>query len=178
MHRLSVGELYHPGKTKWPETAQYNYRGGAHELLILMASPKPEEVESVRSGRADFGLLLKPPVMLLLYKFAPRVPWSDAPFSVHLVPEVERQLPPDPVGEERATVQTILVDANTGIVQALRLLSLTPAFTAGLHRAIRAQAQIPWVARSFDSTLQQLYTASSKELAEQADLRCRGGESV
>lgn len=176
MHKLSVGELYSPGKTRWPETAQYNYRSGAHELLILAANPTPEEIESVRAGRADFAVLASPPVLLLLYKFAPRIPWSDAPFSVHLVPEAERQLPPDPVGEERAGIQVILVDAATGVVRAIRLLSLSTQVTAGLHRAIRAQALIPWEPQAFDAALQRLYRDQSKELAERADLRCRGGD--
>lgn len=176
MHKLSVGELYAAGKTRWPETAQYNYRGGMHELVVFASTPTPEEIESVRAGRADFALLVKAPVLLMLYKFAPRIPWSDAPFSVHLVPDGERSLPPDPVGEERANIQAILVDAATGVVKAIRLLSLSPDFTAALHRAIRAQSQIPWVPQVFDATLQQLYRDQSKELAERADKRCRGGD--
>ncbi|MBI5549321.1 MAG: hypothetical protein HY901_36005 [Deltaproteobacteria bacterium] len=177
MHAYKVGDLYHPDHRLWPEFVQYSYRGGQHELVLFLRQPSPQEVQAARTGRADFALVVEPPVLLLCYRFSCGGPWSDAPFSWHLVPASERATPPDPTGEERATLQVVLVDAATGLVQALRLLSFAPPFTAALHRAIRAQALIPWEPRAFDATLSKLYsTGAPDQLAERSEVRCRGGE--
>lgn len=52
MHAYEVGQLYHPSLRSWPETPQYNYRSGEHELVLFLASPSLREVEDVREGEA------------------------------------------------------------------------------------------------------------------------------
>jgi len=90
------------------------------------------------------------------YPFGEAVPWSDAPYSGHLVARHEpaQATPPAALGESeeaRDLPQVVLVDAGTGIIRALRSLSFSPAYSAALRRASRAQAARPWVgAREYD----------------------------
>lgn len=156
-HRYAVGEPYIPGRTRWPELAEYNYRQGTHELRLFLRRLSTDDVQAVRTGSAAFALVEERPVVLLLYRFGRRVPWSDAPFSLHLVPEEQRSLPPPLSGEQRATLQVVLVDADTGLIRALRLLSFTPAFSRALHGAIMRQAESSFDPAVFDATLASLY---------------------
>lgn len=175
MSTYQVGSLYHPDRTHWPEVAQYNYRGGEHELTIFLERPRTKELEAARVGAADFALIASPPVLLLCYRFGDGLPWSDAPYSWHLVPDAERTLPPEPELAERALLHVVVVDAATGIIRVLRALTLAPEFSRALHRAIRAQSRIPWSSHAFDRELSLLQRSTSAELAGRADVRCRGG---
>ena len=175
---LSLGQQYIPGRSQYPEAVQYNWRGGQHELLMWLASPSRAEISDIRQGQAEFALVVEPPLIVLLYRFGRAIPWSDAPYSWHLVPEAEQTLPDttDAI-EPHALLQVILVDASTGLVQGLRAVSFSPAFTAALHSAIAEQAGQPWDAGAYNAALASLYGRypSSTELLGQARSRTRGG---
>ena len=89
-HVISVGQLYHPGRTRWPEAGQYQLRGGTHELVMFWPNLSVRDIAAVRRGQCEFAVLVQQPVIWLLYRFDGACDWSDAPFSVHLVPEAER----------------------------------------------------------------------------------------
>jgi hypothetical protein len=186
MHVLSVGKPYNPARTRWPECSQYNYRGGQHELLLMFPGPTLSEVEAVRKGQAEFGLYVEPPVILVCYRFGAGkagVPWSDATYDWHKLhasrPD-EATVPPDPAAaspELRAILSVVLVDANDGNVNALRQVSVSPEFTAALHRAIRAQADAPAAAGRFEAVHQDIYRRhpTAEALAAACPVRTIGG---
>lgn len=178
LHRYRVGEPYVPGRRNWPEHVEYNFRGGEHELRLFLADLTAREIQDVRRGEAEFALVVEQPVIAFCYRFGRAIPWSDAPYSWHRVPEDQRTLPePLPSGEGRALLHVILVEARSGIVQVLREVSLSPAFTAALHLAIREQAVRPWDAAEFDRVLTGLYRQypTSAALVARAVARTRGG---
>lgn len=113
MHALHVGKLFRPGRTFWPPGVTYSYRAGYHDLLLFFSSPRKEEVEAVRKGRAVFALYVEGLVIFLLYRFAPAISWGDAPYSWHLLPPAEQQRPEEVPGGQ-ALLHTTLVDADTG----------------------------------------------------------------
>lgn len=178
-HKYTVGKPYNPHIKHWPvECAHYTLRRGHHELLMFLARPTDREVESVRQGPAEFALYVEPPVLMLVYRFEPGLPWSDAPCSIHLVPPDERELPAAIETEEtRALLRVLLIDAGTGILLAIRAVSLSPTFTSALHAAIRAQAVAEWDHLAYDAKLAAIRCrAEPAELARVAAVRCRGGE--
>jgi hypothetical protein len=177
MHIYEVGKLYHPGRTSWPETATYSFRGGQHELLLFYERPTEREIEDVRKGQADFALYVKDPVIALCWRFSVG-DWSDAPYSWHLVPEAERILPQDLKGEtERILLHVILVGAHDGRIKTMRAVTFTPGFSHALHVAIREQANSPWEQAAYDLALTNLYgSLSSTDLVSLATARCRGGD--
>lgn len=180
-HALQVGQPYHPQRTRWPEGAHYAYRAGHHELLLFLDSPTAREIAAVRTGAPQCALYTDDAagLLVLLYQFGASVPWSDAPFSWHLLPAAERVVPPlSGAGEEsRALLQAVLVDAATGTVQAIRAVTLTPAFTAQLHAAIRRQAARPWDRAAYDRALDALYQRypTTRALLAATTARSRGG---
>lgn len=179
MTTLSVGSLYHPARTRWPEGSQYTCRAGEHELLLLWPSPRAAEVRGVRSGAVEIAVLVEPPVIALCYRIADACDWSDAPYSIHLVPEPEREPPHQDAlaAESRALLRVVLVDAMTGIVRAIRAVTLSPEVTRGLHEAIARQLVAPWDPSAYDAALASLYARHphSRSMAAAASLRCRGG---
>jgi hypothetical protein len=177
MHFLEVGKLYNPNRTSWPETNQYNYRAGQHELTIFYNRPTPEEVEAFSRGEAEFALHYEGKIIFFLYKFG-GLAWADANYSWHLVGENERRVPPPArSAEERALLNVLLVDASTGVLKAMRALTLSPRFTRALEHAIREQAAAAFSPRAHDASLAILYGkyATTNSLLKAASVRSKGG---
>lgn len=155
---IEVGQPFSPGRVTWPETTQYNYHQGGHELTFFLRRPTRREIDAIRQGRASFGVVATGDLVVLLYEFAPAIRWSDAPYSWHLVPEDQRQLPPETGPGDHALLTVYVVSADTGLVLAIRALGLGAELTAVLHQAIRVQAGRPWPGSvRYEGQIQALY---------------------
>lgn len=178
MHKYEIGALYNPARTAWPESPQYNFRGGQHELTLSYRNPTEEEIASVQSGQARFAFAIEQGVIFFLYRFEPAVQWGDAPFSIHLVPKAERVIPEAlPSAESRALLQIFLVDAATGILRAMRTVSLSHDFTRKLHKAITEQSTQPFSSTAHDAAIAATYARfKTKALLGRAIEQTRGGE--
>lgn len=177
MYSYEVGQLYHPDRTTWGETPQYNYRGGGHELVLFYGSPTSREIRDVRRGLAQFAFAVEEGVIFFLYRFGEQ-PWSDAPYSIHLVPEAERTVPPpEATSETRALLNVHLVDADTGLIRANRTLSLSPEFTRGLNASIREQAARPFGVSAHERAIRRVYARypTTRELLDACGHRTVGG---
>ncbi len=176
MHNYEVGKPYSATRKVWPEAVDYNYRGGEHELRLFWTQPSVGEVYEVSKSRADFAMLVDEGVIFMLYKFG-TMQWSDAPFTIHLVPEEERVIP-GPKHGQHALLQVVLVDAATGIIKTLRAVTFSPEFTTALEGAIREQAKRPWDQAAHDMAIQRAYAKypQSKDMARAATTRTAGGD--
>lgn len=156
MHTIEVGKLYIPGKTSYREAGEYNYRAGTHQLVLFYRDPLDEEVRDIQNGEATFAFAYEQPdILVFLYKFA-GMGWSDAPYSIHFVPEAERTLPPVLTGEQRVLLNIVLVDAATGIVRAIRMISLSTLMSRKLHEFIAQQAAAQFDVEAYDVALAKL----------------------
>lgn len=180
MPLYEVGKPYSATRSSWPDGVDYNYRAGEHELRIFMRNPTSAEILDVRKGKARFALYSTHDVIFLCYKFGSQ-PWSDGTYSIHLVPEDERTVPPvrEANGIDRALLNVILVDGATGLIVGLRAVSFSPAFTRALEKEIREQAARPFPGLdAYDLAITQFYTAyDSKAIATGlARVSCIGGQ--
>jgi hypothetical protein len=179
VYALTVGKPYIEGKTGWPEAVEYNYRGGAHELRLFYPDLRPAEVADVQEGPARFAFAVAGDVIFFCWKFGGQ-PWSDSTYSIHLVPEDERQAPPDwQAAEARAALTVILVEAKSGLVAALRYVSFSPDFTRRLHAAIRKQYGQPWPGDDdYLAQAKRIYAQyqSDRIASALALARCKGGD--
>lgn len=129
----------------------------------------------IRKGDAEFALYTAGPVVWLLHRFG-RGNWADSPFAWHLVPEDRRARPWEAQELERATITVLLVEAASGILQAIRMLTFSPHFTRQLHAAIERQAEAPWDPAEFDRVLDATYARlSTAEMVRGAVAKTRGG---
>ncbi len=179
MHIVAIGKPLFEGREELPEAIEYNYQAGDHTLLLSMKNLHREEIEAVREAEAEFGLYCENGIVFLLYRFGETLPWSDSAFSWWNVAEEDRRLPaPCENPAERILLKIILVEAATGIVKAIRVTTLSPAFTEKLHDAIREQAKCePFSRDEFIGRSLQIYKKfTPAEFAANAVVKTKGGE--
>ncbi len=178
MYRYSVGDHYFHGVDRVEPATNYNFRGGEHELLLICENLRDTEVADVRSGDTRFGFLVFENVIFFLYRFGSSMHWSDCPFSIWRVPEVERVSPEVAYAPEtRALLNIILVRAENNTIEALRAVSLSPAVTRQLHAAILQQLRQPLGDAAYKIAIASAYqrwpqTAAMVPFAQ----TCGGGE--
>jgi len=178
---LEVGKPYPPGRDSLPEAVQYNFRSLLHELLLRLKNPSRGEIESVRTGEAEFALFVHRSAIFLLYRFGDAVDWSDAPYSWHLVPPEQRELPqPTATSETRTLLQIILVDAGTNVVRATRAVTLSLEFRRILADAITKQASEPWTEKTYAADVADAYVRwpTTGDMVAAAIARTKGGASL
>ena len=174
MHALEVGKPYIPGKANFAEGGEYNYRSGTHELRLFLRDATDEEISAVESGEAEFAFAYEQPdILMFLFRFGRVLTWSDAPYTPHLVPEAQRTEPPALAADERALLTIILIDAHSGIVKAIRVVSLSSQMSAKLHAHIQRQFAALWNEAAYDAGLKSVQARfTSPALARRAVARC------
>lgn len=181
MHRLEVGKPY-PGKpVPCPEGGWFGWSRGGLELFLSFRQLRAQETLGIRQGECEFALVTlpeTPEAVWLLYRF-PGVPWSDAPYTPHLLPAGER---PDLElfrnSLERLFLQVVLVESARATVQAIRLVSLSPEFSRELLAAYLAAEAAPWDGLGdYQQKIARVYAhyQDSSDLLAMARCRCAGG---
>jgi hypothetical protein len=166
-----VGERWSADHDQYDEGVRYVYRYGAHELTLFWNAPTVGEVQGLRDADVEVGLFTHGSVAFLLYKIKNVCEWSDAAFNVHLVPEGERELPQEATGD-RARLKITLVNAEDGIVQARRLVSLDKVMTQALKHAMLEQAATPFNRVLYDAAVADVHSryADSDALVKVAEV--------
>lgn len=167
-----------------PDASLYSYEVGGHQLLVLADRPNATERAAFRAGAlGDVAVLVDGPAVVLCWRLGGGAsgwvwPWSDAPYTWHLVPADRRTLPPaddEHSPATRALLQVVLVDTSDATVRGLRTATLSPEVTAALHRGILGQASAPWDPRVYDAHVARLAREESATLAARAQVRCALG---
>lgn len=161
MHVYEVGKPYVTGRTSWPEHAEYNWRSGVHELQLFFSHPTTSEIADVRVAAADFEVYVQLPVVVFLYRFGDSIAWSDASYDSHRLPVSEWLAPPALQAGQSMVLQVILVEADGGLIKAIRLTSLQPTMITRLHAAILVQHSSAYTDSQYSQALKQLYSRYS-----------------
>jgi hypothetical protein len=175
---LAVGKPYMPGHRTFPEGSDYNYRSGAHELRLFLAHPTPKGVAAVESGPVEFGLMVESEGLFLVVRFG-RALSFDCSYQWHRVDPAERVPPPsheETSPELRVLLTIILVDAQSGLVRALRAVTFAPEFTRAIHCAIADQITRPFDDAAHSRWADSMLRYSTDQLWARTTIRCRGGE--
>lgn len=157
MPLYEVGKIYHPGKTRWTDGTDFNYRAGALELRMFFSRLTGGDIRAIKSGACSFHLAVIDGVIFFLFQFGRACPLSDNSYSIHLVPEDERTIPPELHADEMALLTIILVSSEDGIIRALRQISLGHDFSKALYDAIREQAARPFSRSEHDAVIARVY---------------------
>ncbi len=169
-----VGKVYHPGKNRWQPGADFNYRSGMLELRLMFDKLTHSDIRAIRNGACTFALVVEGEIIFLLYEFGKACPWSDSPYTIHMVPENERTIPPELAPGEMALLTIILIGCEDGIIKAMRQISLGSYFSQKLYQAIQSQAQQPFNQAEYDSQLARTYRKypTTQALLRQAQASC------
>lgn len=177
-HICVVGQEFNKGVKTWPEGTIFDYTAGGCRLLLSYRNPTTRE-KAAFSGPARFALISKYGLIFLLFKFGD-MPWQDAPYSYWLVPE---QIRPDPQADlnkpgNRLFVSCFFIDAATGILEEMRAMTFSPAFTTQLLQCVKEQSQNPVTVEEQSiavARINQQYP-TPKAMIQEALVQCRGGD--
>lgn len=176
--QFEVGRRYPGEGFRFPmpvAAAQYNYDVAGHVLQLFWPGATGDEVRAVRSGVASFALAVEGPAIFLCHRFG-EMSWSDAPYSVHLVPpERRRATLADPSsGKPWNRMEVHLVDGRSGVLRALKVYGMSGRFAAAFEGALRAQLRDGWPGgEGYDRALAEVYGRypHSSDLARAAVVR-------
>lgn len=132
-----VGRPFSTARTVWEERSDFAVRKGLHMFVQTAKNLKPADIEGFQ-GKVHLGLLPCGPVFFFVFKIEGFCTWSDISYWQGFIPQDERALPNES-GGDMAVINMILVNADTGIVEALRSLTVSPRFTSKLHSLIAGQ---------------------------------------
>lgn len=178
MHRLERGKLYNPNRTTWPDGAlNWTLATTGVELLMTFSRPTSAEVNDVRQGPAQFGLLAGDHALMIAHRFGAQ-PWADAPWQLS-----RQEVGGYPAGltevgtGQHLLVQIVLVDADTGIIKALRGTTWPEPFVTALRAAIERQRAAGGRDRDGQQEIERWYArfATTPDLVANADLVIAGG---
>lgn len=175
MYEYAVGKPYNPSRTVWPETPFLRLTEQGTQLLLFYRSPTDQEISAIRVGKASFGWIGSEHTGVLGFRFQP-LPWSDVPYTPH------RKSPDDmpglPEGGDQQLVQVVLVDADTGIIRAVRTLTWPERFTKAVRASVQEMLDKPFSPSAADAALDALYARypdTNQLVRQRADVTCTGG---
>lgn len=136
MKSYKVGEVV---ASPSPDGVVFDVQDNGGILLIKMGKPTAEEVRAFKSG-LSFRFTVVEDIIFLLVRMG-RLQWMDAPYYKYLSQNLT-QLNTADDGEGLA-ITAMLIDADTGVLKALKLISLDTDTIRRLTAAIMMQPEIP-----------------------------------
>lgn len=135
----------------------FTMSGGNPTLIIQLPNLTAEEIQSVKSGEAQFKVIGLDGVIFWLVKLG-TMEWMDVPYSPHLdkgitIPEI-----PDGTG---LAIQIILVEATTRIVKVLRLVTAPTNVSRAFLKDVQAELQQPFNFNEYGLKVQKIYASYS-----------------
>lgn len=177
---LVVGQPFVPERRSWPaDTFEYRYFSGHHLLQICVASPSERDIEAFSKGRMSVALYYEQNVIFFLFRIEGFMDWSDQAISIRLVAEADQDLPPLPDGA-RIPLTLVLVEADTGNVAAMRMVTFSPRLSRLMHLWLRAQKDLPFRREDHMAAVQDVYRRfpDSKALVKAAAFIERAGSKL
>lgn len=157
MTSRQTGEIYSSKHTEYSEATQYCYHNGVHDLALFWARPTLKEINGFLSQPVELALYVEQSVLFLLYRITDTCEWSDVAFNIQQLRAEEQIVPADAPGT-RAKLQMTLVNADSGIILAKRMLNIGPAMTQALRHTLQEQMQSPCSRLQYESQVKQAYT--------------------
>ena len=129
-----VGALFSPDRTTWPQGTHLWMDDDGVRLAVFLTHPTASETTAIDTGKARFAWTEQGINGFLLFKYGD-MPCSDAPFNPQRL-ATPFALPPISRGAHRPVV-TFLVDAGTGHITAIRILTWPAYFLNHVIASVR-----------------------------------------
>ena len=165
-----VGSLYEPGYESWDAGCFFEMTGEKCTLGLFWLDVTDKDVENVAHGEGTFGLWYSNDGdVYFLFRFG-QDPWADSVFSVWQMPEEKRIRPAKSLGRHRVGLEVVLVDAETGIVRAVRQTLLSVSFSRKLCNSVARQYSDRYIASWSEEDFQERCRKVYQEYPEPADI--------
>jgi hypothetical protein len=154
---LCVGKPFAEERKEWPPgSIEYRYFNGNHLLQMCEAQLTPSKIRAFEEGPVRGALYAESDVIFFSFKIEGYCDWVDQGFSIHLVDAGDRNLVPLIEGTH-IPLNLVLVDAVTGVVRSMRMVTYGRRFSAVLHRHLAQQLAQPFDAAHHRSVIDRVY---------------------
>ena len=153
--------------------------GGCPSLIYNFSSPTPDEIDSVQNGNLSVSLFESKDVLFFLAKLG-NMSWTDTLCNAHQNSKDElkeffskaHKLEKNEQKDLGFPFHVFLVDANTNILQAMRLVGLSYRFSQKLAEIFQKQYNSQYNKQEYIQKAMTLYKAmSSDDMAKFAQER-------
>ena len=148
MVNLEVGKLFKSDVTKYQEGIKFDINDDGCDLYIFFNNPTQDEIDHIKKGNFKAGYYAQYNVIFMLFKFG-NLSWMDAPYSVHLSKNLTEFQLLD--GGQGLALHIYFIDAGTGILKVMRLLSFKTRFSIQLIEEVQKQKELPF--ENYDKNL-------------------------
>ena len=156
MTSRQVGEIYSSKHSAYSKATQYCYYNGIHDLALFWSRPTLKEQNDFLKHTVEFALYVEQSVLFLLYRIADTCEWSDVAYNIHQLRDREQEVPAD-LPDSRGKIQITLVNADSGMILAKRMLSISPEMTQALRHTLQAQSRIPCTRSEYEAEVKLAY---------------------
>lgn len=137
MLMLGVGENYPlPIPVHEGAAAQFLIKGGSI-LQICLPMPLPSELEQIKEGTINAGLIIDQPLILWVFRFGNIT--FECPYDVRLIKKDDLDLPEITNKLQRLSISMHLIEPDTRIIHALKYFTLSPQMTIRFLSAVQDQ---------------------------------------
>lgn len=165
----------------FPEGLHFNYTYCGHSLIWAVDDPSAHQIAEIQGADGAFGLFVHKTTLCLLVKFGD-LPWQAAHYNWWINPPIMR---PEPGKDLRSlsggiSLGACLVDAATGIVRALRSMTMPRDFGRILLQNVRTQAVPPFDPWGHTALIENINRAypSAADMMREAICMCAFGRSM
>lgn len=164
MVEFKVGEEFPLPKVSW-EGAVFSIEPYTMILTYRYKKPAPEEIEEFLHGEYELAVTELRNIIFVMSKFG-GLGWADAAYNPNLS-DSNKILPELQEGNKGYSVDCFLVDLDTNILTARRLIRMDPKFSAKFKKLIEQSIsrKDSFDKEHFEETVQALFSQySTKDL--------------
>jgi len=156
MYTFKVGEPFPlPGPKQ--DNVTFSVEPYTMMLIYRYSRPTEEEIREFSKGTFEMAVTEMRDAMFVLSRFG-RMRWADAPYSTHLSDSVKK-LPDLPEDSKGYSLDAFLVDCNSNVLKAHRLVRLAPEFYHKFRAALMKDMEKPFDFPAYQKTVDQVFAA-------------------
>lgn len=153
MKSFEVGKLFEENKTHYQEGVKFDFTQSGPVLFLFFNRPTQKEIESIKTGKFEYGMYVKDEVIFLLFKFQ-GLEWIDTPYTVHLSKQFEFE---EVERGKGFALNIFLIDAATGILEVIRLCGLSTKFSIEFQNAVQNQCNTSFDKITYEKKINMVY---------------------
>src|SRR5574338_1483370 len=136
----------------------------------MIAESSSHDIEAFQRGQVHLGLCQLQQTLFALFRVEGLMQWSDPAIHLQLVEDAEdRERPPHIPGAHQV-LSMVLVEAETGLVRGMRVVTWSKHASTVLHRILNEQLTAEFDSQEHASRVAEIYRhySSSKQLVRAA----------
>ena len=157
---LNVGGYLNDRAKPYDEGVMFQMMDNTAMLIYFYNQPTKEELDAVQMTKR-FALCLDTGVIFFLSKLG-NLPWTDAPFTIHLADGLVAPIESVKRGEGMA-LTVLVVDARDGKICAIQVVGLGTKFTTTFAQMLEFQRECTFDEPRYRAAIQRVWEKSSIE---------------